>query len=450
MNLHLRPHRPVADPPSSPSDGEVLWHHTAFCRIALPLRAPRAAWGRTVPTASVTIEPGATGCHLPAGELLRALLLFICNAAVRSGEPVVQLGESAAMLALRLGRGKQESAVRDQIERILAATVTVSVEGGPHRALLDRRSLPHSRGGAWRTSFRLGAGFYADLTGSAIPLQRAVVETLRDASMAFDAYAWTRQALHGREPDRAVSATWADLHAAFAHASQDRKTFEHLFGATLHRVAEADPTLRLQVTPVEVSVASTTSDVGRRKGARPGIEPAAGMPASDATPPAVAQPGGASPPQEAEAPEPVSRRHGKAGDEGRGAPARDDHVASLPGHKARPQTPARPTPVPETVSLRSELTGLPQVIWLRRGYGADSALVGVTPGERFDADRLTLLAVEPLVVQVSGGLHAADFDTISAWILVNRDLIDDIWAGQIGSLEEISRRLRKAPPPAWR
>jgi len=101
------------------------------------------------------------------------------------------------------------------------------------------------------------------------------------------------------------------------------------------------------------------------------------------------------------------------------------------------------------VSLRPALTGLPQVIWLRRGYGVDSPLVGVTPGARFDADRLTLLAVEPLVVLVSGGLPKSDFDQIAAWITANRDLIDEIWSGHITSFDEINRLVRKAPPQAW-
>jgi hypothetical protein len=336
------------------------------------------------------------------------------------------------------------------MERILAANITVRLVGGPKRALLDRRSLSHSDDGAWRATVRLSAGFHAGLIESAIPLDRIVVETLQDAPTALDAYGWTKQALHRREPGRTVIAKWADLYLGFANASQDRKTFERSFEEALQQVAGADPSLRLQVTPDEVCIASATSGARGRNDDGLGTEPAAVPATSGAALRAMAQPETGSPPQESEAPEPVPRRHGKAETEARDVPAKDDHAAPSPGQQSRPETPARPASVPETVSLRPDLTGLPQVIWLRRGYGADSALVGVTPGERFDADRLTLLAVEPMVVQVSGGLHAGDFDQISAWILVNRDLIDDIWAGQIGSLGEISRRLRKAPPPAWR
>lgn len=77
-------------------------------------------------------------------------------------------------------------------------------------------------------------------------------------------------------------------------------------------------------------------------------------------------------------------------------------------------------------------------------------MVGVTPGNRLEPDRLTVLAVEPMILQVSGGLHQAEFDRVSAWIMVNRDLIDDFWEGRIATFDEVNRRVRKAPAPGWR
>ena len=112
--------------------------------------------------------------------------------------------------------------------------------------------------------------------------------------------------------------------------------------------------------------------------------------------------------------------------------------------------PASSALVQDTISLRSQATGLPHVIWLRRGYGPDAALVGVTPSERFDADRLTVLAVEPMVMQVSGGLNQQAFDQVSAWVMANRNLIDDFWAGEITTYDEIDARVRKVPAPGWR
>ena len=441
MNLLSQPYRPVVDLAASPSDGEILWHHPAFCRLALPLRAPRTAWQRTVEAASVTIEPGTAGHTLPAGELLRALLLFICDAAIRTGAPVIDLGDNAAALATRLGRPAHESAVRDQVERILAAIIAVSADGGSHRAIFDRRAVPRGAGRAWRASVRLNGSFFTGLIESAIPLNKAVVATLRDTPAVFDAYAWARQALHGRAPGHVVSATWGDLHAAFATASQDLKTFKPAFEAALQRAAEADPTLDLQVTPGEVGVAIATGDAAGRSDTPPAI----GVMSLESAPP----PSDAALSQLAERAGPAAEQQDEPEQEARSAPSQDDHAASLAERAAEHSGRIGPAPIPETVSLRPALTGLPQVIWLRRGYGVDSPLVGVTPGARFDADRLTLLAVEPLVVLVSGGLPKSDFDQIAAWITANRDLIDEIWSGHITSFDEINRLVRKAPPQAW-
>ena len=40
-------------------------------------------------------------------------------------------------------------------------------------------------------------------------------------------------------------------------------------------------------------------------------------------------------------------------------------------------------------------------------------------------DRLTILTVEPIVMQVSGGVPEPVFERVSAWVMAKRDLIDD-------------------------
>ena len=104
----------------------------------------------------------------------------------------------------------------------------------------------------------------------------------------------------------------------------------------------------------------------------------------------------------------------------------------------------------DNISLQGHLTGLGQVMWLRRGPGEERVLVGVTPTPRFESERLTILAVEPMVIQVSGGLSEKDFERVSAWVMANRDLIDEFWEGRIHSFDEVNRRVRRAPAPGWR
>ena len=102
------------------------------------------------------------------------------------------------------------------------------------------------------------------------------------------------------------------------------------------------------------------------------------------------------------------------------------------------------------IGLKTQLTGLTQVIWLRKGQGQDDLIIEVTPGYRYDADNVTQLALEPIVVQISGGLYQRDFERVSAWAMANRDLIDDVWDGTVTSLEDVNARVKKVPAPGWR
>jgi hypothetical protein len=90
------------------------------------------------------------------------------------------------------------------------------------------------------------------------------------------------------------------------------------------------------------------------------------------------------------------------------------------------------------------------VVWLRQGSDDEPQVIGITPGSRFEPERMTLLMLEPLVMQVSGGLYEAEFTRVADWIGVNRALIDQVWAGEISTLEQASDLVRKAPAPLWR
>ena len=102
------------------------------------------------------------------------------------------------------------------------------------------------------------------------------------------------------------------------------------------------------------------------------------------------------------------------------------------------------------LGLRSHLTGLNQVIWLQRSNGRDNLVIEVTQGGRYDPDNVTVLALEPMILQIAGGLHARDFERVAAWANANRDLIDEFWDGEIDSFDEITGRVKKVPPPGWR
>ncbi|WP_338663459.1 replication protein RepA [Pararoseomonas sp. SCSIO 73927] len=472
-----------ADRASAPES--VLWQHAAFCRLALPVEPGAEAWRREGLDAVIRIAPGAAGETLPDGPGLRLLLAFLCDSALRAGGATVALGADAAALAARMGLSEGAATpLAEQMDRILGARITASVDGGPELAVLDARSRP--RGGGWPAQVKLNARFLASLESSAVPLDRGIQRALSGSAEAMDAHAWTREALARAGAEATVTTPWPELQARFGVPGASAEAFREAFEGALRLVFEADLSIELAVDDDGVSV--------RRAQPQEAAAVEAPVPAA----PAPAAPAPAAPIPEAPLPAPVLPQEAPAAlsspvaeetrpreDRRRDERPRDERPREERPREERPreervrdERPREDRPredrsredrgrddrrrrdegaegpvdaiMDDMIRLRSHLTGLPQVVWLRRGHGEENILVGVTPGTRMDTDRLTVLMVEPIVMQVSGGLGQNDFDRVSAWVMANRDLIDEFWEGNIASAEEVNSRVRKAPGPTWR
>ncbi|MBP0494461.1 replication protein RepA [Roseomonas indoligenes] len=481
-----------ADRASAPES--VLWHHAAFCRLALPVEPGVEAWRREGVDATIRIAPGAAGDTLPDGPGLRLLLAYLCDSALRAGGATVALGADAASLAARMGLSDGAAApLAEQMDRLLGARITASVDGGPELAVLDARSRP--RGGGWPAQVKLNARFLASLETSAVPLDRGILRALSGSAEAMDAHAWTREALARAGADGTVTSPWPELQARFGVPGAAAAAFRDAFEGALRLVFEADLSIELAVDNDGVSVRQAQPQEAPapvEAAPAPAPVPAAAVPVADPVPAPVVRPVEAAPVPDAPAapPRPVSavaeeevrpreerRRDDRPRDErpreerfrderprddrprderSRDERSRDDRPREDRGRDDRRNRRDEggeggvDAIVDDMVRLRSHLTGLPQVVWLRRGHGDENILIGVTPGTRMDTDRLTILMVEPIVMQVSGGLGQNDFDRVSAWVMANRDLIDEFWEGSIVSAEEVNNRVRKAPGPSWR
>ncbi|MFN7001374.1 MAG: creatininase family protein, partial [Elioraea tepidiphila] len=127
---------PAVDEAATQLNAAVLWHHAAFCGLGLPLRTPRAAWQRSAGGVTVRIEPGTGEVPLPAGPMLRLVLLHVCDAAFRAESPVVALGADALVApvlpfggedyfgtvpgGIALSHATLLAVIREMLERLLA------------------------------------------------------------------------------------------------------------------------------------------------------------------------------------------------------------------------------------------------------------------------------------------------------------------------------------------
>jgi hypothetical protein len=440
----VHPRRPI--PPDTtvtqPTDA-VIWVHEAFCSMALPMRATRGAWQRDIDAGFIRIEASLSDDVVPSGRILRLSMMHICDAALRANSPLVELGEDAALLAAALGIDPQTRDLAEQWQRLQASRIMVSAGGGPEVSVFDARSRRRAGDLGWRSGVRLSSKFLSSMVDHAVSLDRRVVRELSATPAALDAYAWIRMSLPRAAADQIVATPWDELLRRFGTASQDVTEFRSAFEAALRLVVDADRSIDLAVNDEGVSARQAgPSDHEIVAADSPPMPPAADVVCIDAatqlaslavsppTTPVVAASENAGPAALRQQP-PASQ-----------LAAREDQALAT--------TAASDRIMQDNISLPRHLTGLAQVMWLRRGHGEDRVLVGVTPSPRFEAERLTVLAVEPMILQVSGGLNEKDFERVSAWVMSNRDVIDEFWEGRITSFAEMHQRVRKVPAAGWR
>lgn len=440
MGLDHPPHAMAPNAADTQAGDAVIWSHAAFCSVALPVRASRGTWHREIGPASVRIEPGSIDDMVPSGRILRLIMIHICDAAFRASSQIVELGKDRALLAAALGIDPKTRDLADQWQRLQAARFIWSGDGTGEISVFDARSRRRPGDLGWRSGVRLSAKFLSSLMDHAVALDRRVVHKLSATPAALDAYGWITMSLCRTAAGQIVTMPWDDLLRRFGTASQDVAEFRSTFEAVLRLVFEAENSIDLAVSDEGVSVrrAEPVQNSIAAEGTMP-MEPyeylsnADGVAECERLPvlPVTTSVAAVGPPV-AQDPAPVPSE--------RSSPERQPVAGSAAVDRI----------TQDSVSLPRHLTGLAQVIWLRRGHGEENILVGVTPGPRFEAERLTVLAVEPMVLQVSGGLHEKDFERVAPWVMTNRDLIDDFWDGRITSMAELNRRVRKAPAQGWR
>lgn len=432
-----------------PDDADILWYHPGFSQFSLPAESGgAAAWHRALGGTSVSIEPGTERDRLPGGPMLRRLLMHLCDSALRAEQSQVPLGKDATALAAMMTppvTGEAIRALEAQVAAMLACRIVLSTEGGPGLSVLDARGRPRAIAQEWRPSMRLNARFLDNLDHEKAALDRAVIAQIQGSALALDIYAWLAATLPTQVDQTVLAESWPELRARFGAEAQDSDAFQAAFATALVLLRSALPGLDADDDAIGVGFSARISPAAEPTPTAkptpvpppPPVEVAPEPPTTrlrlrPATPPVIASPEPPPPPVRVEAPRPVPYR------------------PQLP--PAEPQQFELPPPgqMRQSISLKSHLTGLQQVVWLQRSNGRDDVLIEVTPGTRYDPGLVTTLALEPIVLQIAGGLHARDFERVATWATVNRDLIDLFWDGEIDGFDDIMSRVKKVPAPGWR
>lgn len=214
--------------------GDVAFMARLLTLCALPRRNPgeeRQYVRRNGPYTMVVAATGTAG--LPFGTLPRLLLAWMCTEAVRTQSPELHLGASLAEFMRELGiesrsggpRGDR-TRLRTQIERLFSASIRLNYKGpGVTRSvasmIADRSELWWSVDSAetltlWRSTVRLGAGFFREIVRRPVPVDMATLRALRRCPLGLDLYLWLTYATFGLRGPKRVS--WPVLYRQFADA----------------------------------------------------------------------------------------------------------------------------------------------------------------------------------------------------------------------------------------
>lgn len=181
---------------------------------------------------TATGQPG-----LPFGTLPRLLLAWICTEVVRTRSARLRLGATLAEFMRELGITSRSGGVRgdrtrlrDQIERLINASIRLSYEGeGVTRSvasmIADRSELwwevdSPKTPSMWRSTVRLGSGFFAEILRRPVPVDMATLRALRRCALGLDLYLWLTYATFRLNRPRRI--TWPVLYRQFADQPREQ------------------------------------------------------------------------------------------------------------------------------------------------------------------------------------------------------------------------------------
>ena len=178
-----------------------------------------------------TLYMNAIGdAKLPYGNLPRLLLAWVSTEAVRTQSRVLVLGDSLSAFMRKLdiyntsgGRGGVQTRLRNQMDRLFSATVSVVYEGQQVKTRMsalvaDRTEFwwdpkrPDDRT-LWNSTIRLGEEFFEEIIRHPVPLDLNILKALKRSSLGLDLYLWLTYRTFALQ--RPLRLSWKALYRQF-------------------------------------------------------------------------------------------------------------------------------------------------------------------------------------------------------------------------------------------
>jgi Plasmid encoded RepA protein len=250
----------------------VAFQHTVLCQTCLPYRDPGDAvrlWEREQGRVSLLVEAGRVKdptkggwieVGLPYGPKPRLILAHLNGEALRTGSPEIEVEKSLTAFVRRIGlsgHGRDVRTVKDQLTRLAAANIRMSVAYSAEHA---RQVQAHIVSGfdlwfpknehqrvLWPTQVRLSSDYFESLQRHAVPLDERALGALSHSAMALDVYAWLAQRLHRIEQGTPQLVNWKALQEQFGWGYSTVRKFRQVFRQTLDLVLSQYRAARIEL-----------------------------------------------------------------------------------------------------------------------------------------------------------------------------------------------------------
>lgn len=236
----------------------AMFQHSVLCQTFLPYRDPGddvTIWERQQGNTNLNIQclqkkHPETGkfitLGLPYGTRARLIMAHINSQAIRTQNPVVNVGDSMTQFVKTIGianTGRNISDVKNQLARINASIVNLSYSDGNRDINVDFKFVKaydlwfpkdENQRVLWSSEIRLTDDYFNSLAHHSIPLDERALAALANNAMALDIYAWLAQRLHRVEGSQFI--TWKALKDQFGFGYDRMDNFKRKFRKTLKTV----------------------------------------------------------------------------------------------------------------------------------------------------------------------------------------------------------------------
>lgn len=257
-------------------DPMVGYSARVWAQVSLPYRDPGDVdfWERKNGSVILTMRPallrrpdGTRYNGFAYGLLPRTALIWIASEAVRTQNPVLELGPSLSKFMEKIGMvkgGRDAGRLTEQLRRLFKSQLSVEGIFSNQHGTMEREKfitiaeefrlwtsnnddvLAEQNPGLWSSRVELSRSFFNSIVQAPIPVNVDAMRALGSSPMRLDIYLWaTYRVFHLERPARMK---WDELNQQFGGQYATVRQFKAQFIKNLQAVKIVYPELNVEVT----------------------------------------------------------------------------------------------------------------------------------------------------------------------------------------------------------